>query len=97
MARYQHKGKEYYGVMQRERLLYLGALAKRLKADLPSQIGTFIADQTAQKTAEELLTKAKNSDLDAVSIPISEARLLAPIASPPKILCLRSKLCHPRD
>lgn len=88
MARYQHKGKEYYGVMQRERLLCLGALAKRLKADLPGEIGTFIADQTAQKTAEELLTKAKNSDLDAVSIPLSEARLLAPIASPPKILCL---------
>jgi 2-keto-4-pentenoate hydratase/2-oxohepta-3-ene-1,7-dioic acid hydratase in catechol pathway len=88
MARYQHKGKEYYGVMQRERLLCLGALAKRLKTDLPSEIGTFIADQTAQKTAEELLTKAKNSDLDAVSIPLSEARLLAPIASPPKILCL---------
>ncbi len=88
MARYQHKGKEYYGVMQRERLLCLGALAKRLKADLPGEIGTFIADQTAQKTAEELLTKAKNSDLDAVSIPLSEAKLLAPIASPPKILCL---------
>jgi 2-keto-4-pentenoate hydratase/2-oxohepta-3-ene-1,7-dioic acid hydratase in catechol pathway len=88
MARYQHKGKEYYGVMQRERLLCLGALAKRLKTDLPSEIGTFIADQTAQKTAEELLTKAKNCDLDAVSIPLSEARLLAPIASPPKILCL---------
>jgi 2-keto-4-pentenoate hydratase/2-oxohepta-3-ene-1,7-dioic acid hydratase in catechol pathway len=45
-------------------------------------------NQTAQKTAEELLTKAESSDLDAVSIPVNEARLLAPIASPPKILCL---------
>lgn len=88
MVRYQHKGKEYYGVMQYERLVYLGALAKRLKTDLPSEIEAFIVNQTAQKTAEELLTKAKNSDLDSVSIPLSEARLLAPIASPPKILCL---------
>jgi acylpyruvate hydrolase len=74
--------------MQYEKLLGLGALAKRLKADLPSQIDAFIADQKAQKTAEELFTNAKNSDLDAVSIPLSEAKLLAPIASPPKILCL---------
>ena len=88
MVRYQHKGKEYYGVMQYERLVYLGALAKRLKTDLPSEIEAFIVNQTAQKTAEELLTKAKNSDLDSVSIPLSEARLLAPLASPPKILCL---------
>jgi len=74
--------------MQNERLLCLGALAKRLKTDLPSKIEAFIVDQTAQKTAEELLTKAESSDLDAVSIPVNEARLLAPIASPPKILCL---------
>ncbi|MGA2386162.1 MAG: fumarylacetoacetate hydrolase family protein [Candidatus Bathyarchaeia archaeon] len=88
IARYQNKGKECYGVMQNERLLCLGALAKRLKTDLPSKIEAFIVDQTAQKTAEELLTKAESSDLDAVSIPVNEARLLAPIASPPKILCL---------
>jgi len=88
IARYQHKGKECYGVMQAERLLCLDALAKRFKTDLPSEIGAFIEDQTAQKTAEELLTKAESSDLNAVSIPLNEARLMAPIASPPKILCL---------
>ena len=88
IARYQHKGKECYGIMQPKRLLCLPALAKRLKTDLPSEIEAFIADQTAQKTAEELLMKAKSRALTAVSIPLNEARLLAPIASPPKILCL---------
>ena len=88
IARYQHKEKEYYGVINGEKLLALGTLSKRYKIHLPYEIETFIADQKAQKTAEELLKKAPNSDLDAISIPLKEARLLAPIASPPKILCL---------
>ena len=88
IARYHYKGKESYGVMQRERLLCLSALANRLKTDLPDDIASFIGDQTAPKKAEILLTKAKSCDLDAVSIPLNETRLLAPIASPPKILCL---------
>ena len=74
--------------MQNERLLCLSSLAKRLKTDLPCKIEAFIEDQTAQKMAEELLAKGKSSDLDAVSIGLNEARLMAPIASPPKILCL---------
>jgi 2-keto-4-pentenoate hydratase/2-oxohepta-3-ene-1,7-dioic acid hydratase in catechol pathway len=88
IARYKANGKECYGFMQPKRLLCLPCLAKRLKTDLPSKIEPFIADQTAQKTAEALLTKAKSIDLDAVSTPLNEARLLAPIVSPPKILCL---------
>lgn len=88
IARYEYKGTETYGIMQPERLLDLPALAKHLRADLPGKIEAFILDPVAQKTAEALLTKAKRSELDAVSIPIDKARLLAPIASPPKILCL---------
>jgi 2-keto-4-pentenoate hydratase/2-oxohepta-3-ene-1,7-dioic acid hydratase in catechol pathway len=55
---------------------------------LPRKIEDFILNKTAQKTAEKLLSKAKSSELNAVSIRLDEARLLAPIASPPKILCL---------
>ena len=35
-----------------------------------------------------MLTKAKISDLNSISTPFNDAKLLAPIASPPKILCL---------
>ena len=83
IARCRHEGKECYGILQLERLLCLPALAKRLKRDLPVEIEVFIANQTAQKTAETLLAEAQSRDLDAVSIPLNEARLLAPIASPP--------------
>ncbi len=88
IARYKYNDKEYYGIMQPERLLCIQELAKRFKTDLPNNIEAFIADQTAQKTAEALLTKAKKSDIDEISTPLSETRLLAPIVSPPKILCL---------
>jgi 2-keto-4-pentenoate hydratase/2-oxohepta-3-ene-1,7-dioic acid hydratase in catechol pathway len=88
IAHYKYNDTESYGIMQPERLLCLPALAKRLKTDLPSKIDAFIADKTAQKTAEALLTKAKKSDLDEISTSLNETRLLAPIASPPKILCL---------
>jgi hypothetical protein len=77
IARYQHEGKECYGIMQPKSLLYLPALAKRLKTDLPSEIEAFIIDQTAHKRAEALLSKAKSSDLDAVSTPLNEATLMA--------------------
>jgi 2-keto-4-pentenoate hydratase/2-oxohepta-3-ene-1,7-dioic acid hydratase in catechol pathway len=88
IARFQNKDKEHYGVIQHDSLLCIDALAKRTKSNLPSEIDGFISSPSSQQTAEELLTKAKSSDLDAVSIPLNEARLLAPITSPPKILCL---------
>ena len=88
IVRYQTKGKECYGITQSSKLVSFDDLAKRFKTDLPIKIEDFISDQTAQKTAEDLLTKAKSSDLNSISIPFSEVKLLAPIASPPKILCL---------
>jgi 2-keto-4-pentenoate hydratase/2-oxohepta-3-ene-1,7-dioic acid hydratase in catechol pathway len=88
IARFQNKGKEHYGVIQNDRLWSLDALPKSFNRNLPRKIEDFISNQTAQKTAEKLFSEAKSSDLNAVSIRLDEARLLAPIASPPKILCL---------
>ena len=88
IARFQNNGEEHYGVFQNDRLLCLDILTKKTKAILPNKIDAFISNQKAQETAEKVLTEAKSSDLNAVSFPLSEARLLAPIISPPKILCL---------
>lgn len=88
IARFQNKGQEHYGTSQHERLLSFNALTKKTQTNLPDKIDDFIFDQNAQVTAEKLLTETKNRDLNEVSIPIKEAKLLAPIASPPKILCL---------
>jgi 2-keto-4-pentenoate hydratase/2-oxohepta-3-ene-1,7-dioic acid hydratase in catechol pathway len=88
VARYWYEGEETYGVLQAERLLCLPALAKLLKIDLPTKIEAFIEDPVAQRTAEVLLKKTKTSELDVVSTPTSKTRILAPISSPPKTLCL---------
>ena len=88
IAHFQHREAESYGIVQSDKLLNLPALAKHFNTDLPGDVEAFIGDQTAQKIVEELVVKAKSDELKAVSIPLSEARLLAPIFSPPKILCL---------
>ncbi len=88
IARYYYKNKENYGLIQAEKVLCLPALGKYYETDFPKKIEYFIADQSAQKNAEALLAKTKSSDLDEISTPLNEIRLLAPIISPPKILCL---------
>jgi len=88
IARYKYKNKEFYGIMQPDKVLNLLAFAKHFKTNLPSKLEAFIADQTAQKKAETLLTKAKSSDFNEIATPLNEIRLLAPVVLPPKILCL---------
>lgn len=87
-VKFQYNGKINYGAMRSEQLLNLPELGKQLGKTLPAEIEQFISDQTAWKTAEDLLKKAKPQELKAASLPVGQAKLLAPIASPPKILCL---------
>jgi 2-keto-4-pentenoate hydratase/2-oxohepta-3-ene-1,7-dioic acid hydratase in catechol pathway len=67
----------------------LPALAKRFKKQLPQRLENFVGlGENALKTAEDLLKKASEDDVESVSAPISAASLLAPIAFPSKIICL---------
>jgi 2-keto-4-pentenoate hydratase/2-oxohepta-3-ene-1,7-dioic acid hydratase in catechol pathway len=69
--------------------LSLPALAKHFKETLPKDIETFIASgEKTLRIAEALLCKAEGSSVENVAAPISEVALLAPIVSPPKIICL---------
>jgi len=89
IIRYRYRNKECYGVLNRQAVLYLSALAKRFKKQLPQRLEDFVAlEETAMKTAEDLLKKANDNDIENVSAPMSAVSLLAPIASPPKIICL---------
>jgi len=88
IAKYLYKGKECYGVVQPEKLVCLSDLAKKYETNLPSKIEGFIKSTTAEKIADKLLLETSSCDLDAFSMPMGEAKLLAPIAFPPKILCL---------
>jgi 2-keto-4-pentenoate hydratase/2-oxohepta-3-ene-1,7-dioic acid hydratase in catechol pathway len=64
-------------------------LAKRFREEVPQTLEVFIKQaEGAMKTAEKLIEKAGGRDVAAVSVPLSEVTLLAPIAFPPKIICL---------
>ena len=85
IARYRYDNKETYGVLNNDSVLSLPALAKENKEQFPENIEGFIAaGENALRTAENLLLKVKSEQLTA----LNEATLLAPLAQPPKIICL---------
>jgi 2-keto-4-pentenoate hydratase/2-oxohepta-3-ene-1,7-dioic acid hydratase in catechol pathway len=91
IVRYRHRGqdKENYGVLHQQAVLALPSLAKRSKKELPPALEDFIErGDEAVETAEKLVESAGAEDLAAVSVPLNEVTLLAPIAFPPKIICL---------
>jgi 2-keto-4-pentenoate hydratase/2-oxohepta-3-ene-1,7-dioic acid hydratase in catechol pathway len=89
VVRYSYRDEESYGVLSQQTVLSLPALAKRFEKKVPQRLEDFITEgENALKTAEDLVENAGGSDVAAVSVPLSEVMLLAPIAFPPKILCL---------
>ena len=89
IARYRYRHKESYGVLNKKSILQLPALAKHFNEKLPENIEDFVAaGEQALRIAEEILQKVKGSDVESISAPIIDVSLLAPIKSPPKIICL---------
>ncbi|MCW4046965.1 MAG: fumarylacetoacetate hydrolase family protein [Candidatus Bathyarchaeota archaeon] len=89
IARYCYRNRESYGVLNQQVVLSLPALAKRFGEEVPQTLEGFIKQgEETVKTVEKLIEKADGSDVAAVSVPLSAVTLLAPIAFPPKIICL---------
>jgi 2-keto-4-pentenoate hydratase/2-oxohepta-3-ene-1,7-dioic acid hydratase in catechol pathway len=89
IARYLHENKECYGVLKEQNVFCLPALAKHFRQELPERLEEFISwGEKATKTAEGLLTKTDGNDVESLAVPLSKLSLLAPIMSPPKIVCL---------
>ena len=89
IVRYRYNSEECYGILNQQTVLCLPALANRFRKELPQRLEDFVAQgENAIKTAEDLLNKAKGSDIESISAPLSATSLLAPIAFPPKIICL---------
>jgi 2-keto-4-pentenoate hydratase/2-oxohepta-3-ene-1,7-dioic acid hydratase in catechol pathway len=89
LARYIHKNQESYGVLKDQTAISLPDLAAVLHATLPSTLEEFVAwGRSVQVTVESLLAIADEDMLETVSTPLTQVRLLAPMKSPPKILCL---------
>jgi 2-keto-4-pentenoate hydratase/2-oxohepta-3-ene-1,7-dioic acid hydratase in catechol pathway len=84
------KGRECYDVWLSDKAICLPRLAKKqLGKTLPERLKDFISlGAKGVKTAEELLEKATENEIKQATFPFQQQDLLAPIAFPPKIICL---------
>ncbi|MCW4009229.1 MAG: fumarylacetoacetate hydrolase family protein [Candidatus Bathyarchaeota archaeon] len=89
LARYTYKNEESFGILKEQTVIALPKLAAALNAKLPTTVEEFVAlGQDAQVTVKRLLDTADEEVVGEASVPLGQLRLLAPVASPPKILCL---------
>ncbi len=89
IARYDHSRKECYGIVDNQQYLSLPELAKHFGENLPPLLQDFVAQgESSRDVARKLHAKAQGSRIFDFYAPISEVSLLAPIPSPPKIICL---------
>jgi 2-keto-4-pentenoate hydratase/2-oxohepta-3-ene-1,7-dioic acid hydratase in catechol pathway len=89
IARYCFRGEQTYGVVNQSAILSLPDLAKRLGKEVPVTLKNFIKNRTGSlEIAEKLMNQACRKDMEDVSTPLSAVSLIAPIKSPPKIICL---------
>jgi len=91
LVRYLHGERESYGVLSNDEkfVVCLPSLAKTMHKRLPGKIEAFVTvGERAVKTAEKLLKEASKYAIEKNSAPVGRIKLLAPIANPPKIICL---------
>jgi 2-keto-4-pentenoate hydratase/2-oxohepta-3-ene-1,7-dioic acid hydratase in catechol pathway len=89
LARFNHNNSLSYGAIEGQNMVSLPNLAFQLQERLPPALEEFVAqDQTALATAETLMARAKAEGLAKFSFSLGETQLLAPVASPPKIVLL---------
>jgi 2-keto-4-pentenoate hydratase/2-oxohepta-3-ene-1,7-dioic acid hydratase in catechol pathway len=70
-------------------MLRIRPLAEKFGLKLPKTLEGFVRKGIrAIEAAEEILKKASEKEIEDFSLPLNEVRLLAPLAHPPKIICL---------
>jgi 2-keto-4-pentenoate hydratase/2-oxohepta-3-ene-1,7-dioic acid hydratase in catechol pathway len=88
LVRYRSNG-EHYGALMKDRVVCLPTLAKHLNEKFPERLEDFITLGTKSvEKAEKSINSANENDVRNASLKANEITLLAPIAFPPKIVCL---------
>ena len=78
-----------YGALVEDMIVSLPRLAKKLKLKVPESLESFIVSEANNlETAERMLKEAMEKDVRDVTCKFNEVKLLAPIVSPPKVICL---------
>jgi len=95
LTRFAVNGKESFGAqIDEDQILDLQVLSRVLDCTLPSSLDSLInSGMKGQRDAEELVRKADYKDKAKAVVSIYNARLLAPLSYPPKIVCLGLNYC----
>jgi 2-keto-4-pentenoate hydratase/2-oxohepta-3-ene-1,7-dioic acid hydratase in catechol pathway len=88
IARYYFKNEICYGAVTGDYLISLPDLAKQYNKLIPSNLDDFVTDTQAQEDVAPILQNLNSPHPQISSLPLSTSKLLAPIALPPKIVCL---------
>lgn len=88
LVRFSDSKKESYGVLDKQKVICLPTLANKLEITFPQQIDTFIKEGLNQYNVENLLRNATEEDIKKTTHLIEQLSILAPIKTPPKIICL---------
>ena len=89
IARFRVGGKEHYGIVEDEKVVSVTAISPFVKCSMPKSIEELIAHGSeAVKEFEEALKNVDGEVLAGATYRLEEVELLAPLVSPPKIVCL---------
>ncbi len=88
-ARYMQSGVESYGLLNHGEIIDLHALSATSQNLLPSTIQELIdLGEEGMQMVKHLMLNSTKTEIRKAKIKIGEATLLAPLSSPPKIICL---------
>lgn len=89
LTRYLHSNMESYGVLVDHEIICLLALPKALKYPSPLTLDELIAlGSKGIKIVEQLIRSSTKNEKRNATISLDDVTLLAPVLSPPKIVCL---------
>lgn len=88
-VRYLHSGVESYGLLSDDEIINLQTLA-----DIPETLRPFTIEELmdlgeeGMRTVEQLMLNSTKTEKGKATLKIGDATFLAPVSSPPKIICL---------
>jgi len=89
LVRFLHSNRESYGILTDDGVLSLPTLASALRVSLPATLdGLILLGMKGLRSIEKLKCDATQAEVREAKMRLSDIQVLAPLPSPPKIVCL---------
>ena len=89
IVRFVHNGSESYGVLTNDEIIDLPKLSRLKRQPIPSSVeGLVSLGAAAEPMLTELMSELPDTQKKKVTLELKAVTTKAPIAAPPKIVCL---------